>query len=233
MSDYADRQLAKAHAYRDAWVKWRSQNPEIGFKLRQLGIDRADDGITPAPIEVGDEEEDAINALRDLETCVEDVRIEDLGNIWQKQTQGMNKDAAVAWCADRIKRISITSDNKEKTRAIIAFLGWLRNTKNKEIALSGAEFAIGTVSLMHHVPTMTAEAQRIGCTRAAISKAAKSASKILMLPPSPHMKSIRACEAYSEARKRSHANQPTQNNHAEPSRDPNRPDSKTQRPGGG
>jgi DnaJ-domain-containing protein 1 len=71
------------------------------------------------------------------------------------------------------------------------------------VAVYGLAFATGMNRLLKW-PTMSAAAEGLGVSRAAISKRAVQWADLLGLKRSAHMKSDAACEKYREAQKKNH-----------------------------
>lgn len=73
------------------------------------------------------------------------------------------------------------------------------DARSREIAVWGIIFALGRETIIAG-RSMAQVADKIGCERAAISRASKAFARAASLPPSPWMRSEAACSAYRKTR---------------------------------
>lgn len=103
------------------------------------------------------------------------------------------------WAAKLVRQVEERSMTVERSRVLTKTVNFLVRKDNAKLAAIGISYAAGLDFL--NGTTMTQIADKIGVTRAAVSKVANEFCDLLNIPRSRYMKSNEARQAYSQRQK--------------------------------
>jgi hypothetical protein len=115
---------------------------------------------------------------------------------------GLGLEAAyllAEWMANEIAQRAMNYRAQDLNRISGVFI----DSKNPKLFSAGLAFAANIASI-NGLGTQAEFARQLGLSRAAVSKATKFWQSFLNLPPSPHMKSAKACEKYRKKAREDH-----------------------------
>jgi hypothetical protein len=122
--------------------------------------------------------------------------IDTLNDILLEETMGMNREKMGEYYVQYFTKREEELEVRTKAKTLRQSFGLYLSTKNAKLTSFGIMFAMGFQDLCGL--TMTEAAKKLNVTKAAVSKAAVKAAKILDIERSRYMKSEKACEAYRQ-----------------------------------